>query len=60
MALAKTHKPRKKCGFTGCGKSQFEAAFSSTPAGAGFAGLIINAQPRVAVLLKFFRSLFSR
>jgi len=49
-------------GFTGCGKSQFEAAFSSTGtlACAGFAALIIDAQPRVAVLLDFFRNLFSR
>jgi len=46
----------------GCGKSQFKATFSSTGtlACAGFAALIIDAQPRVAVLLDFFRSLFSR
>src|SRR5216683_6539179 len=49
-------------GFTGGGKIQFKAAFSSTGtlARAGFAALIIDAQPRVAVLLDFFRNLFSR
>src|SRR5260370_26691318 len=49
-------------GSTGCGKSQFKPAFGSTGflACAGFAALIIDAQPRVAVLLDFFRSLFSR
>jgi hypothetical protein len=43
----------------GCGKSQFKAVFSSTGAlaCAGFAALIIDAQPRVAVLPDFFRSL---
>src|SRR5260370_27875434 len=48
-------------GSTGCGKSQFKPAFGSTGflACAGFAALIIDAQPRVAVLLDFFRSLFS-
>jgi hypothetical protein len=40
-------------------KNQFEAGFSSTGtlACAGFAALIIDAQPRVAVLLDSFRSL---
>jgi hypothetical protein len=49
-------------GFTCCGKSQFKAAFSGTGtlACAGFAAVIIDAQPRVAVLLNFFRSHFSR
>jgi hypothetical protein len=49
-------------GFTGCGKSQFNAAFSSTGtlACAGFAACITEAQPRVAVLPNFFRNLFSR
>jgi hypothetical protein len=51
-----------QAGFTGRGKSQFKAAFSSTGtlACAGFAALIIDTQPRVAVLLDFFRSPFSR
>src|SRR6266849_622434 len=49
-------------GLAGCGKSQFEAAFNSTGtlACAGFAALIIDAQPRVAVLLDFFRNLLSQ
>jgi hypothetical protein len=47
-------------GLTGCEKSRFRAAFSSTPACAGFAALIIDAQPRVAVLLELFRSRFTR
>jgi len=49
-------------GFTGRGKSQLKAAFSSTGtlACAGFAALIVDAQPRVAVLLDFFHKLFSR
>jgi hypothetical protein len=48
--------------FAGYGKSQFKAAFSSTGtlACAGFAAFFIDAQPRVAVLLNFSRSLFSR
>jgi hypothetical protein len=39
-----------------------KAAFSSTGtlACAGFAALTIDAQPRVAVLLDFFRDLFRR
>jgi len=43
-------------GLTACGKSQFKVAFSSTGtlAYAGFAPIIIDAQPRVAVLLDFF------
>jgi hypothetical protein len=42
--------------------SQIKAAFSSTGtlACAGFDALTINAQPRVAVLLDFIRSLFNR
>ena len=46
-------------GLTACGKSQFKAAFSSTGtlACAGFAALIIDAQPGVAVLPDFFRNL---
>jgi hypothetical protein len=48
--------------FSRCGKSQFKAAFSSTGtlACAVFAAFSIEAQPRVAVLLNFFCSLFSR
>jgi hypothetical protein len=62
VALATKEGLQNKCGFTGCGNSQFEAAFSSTGtlACAGFAAFIIEGQPRVAVLLSFFRSLFSR
>ena len=49
-------------GFTGRGKSQLKAALSGTGtlAWAGFAALIVDAQPRVAVLLDFLRNLFSR
>jgi hypothetical protein len=48
--------------FTGCGKSRFRTGFSSTGilACAEFAALTFNAQPRMAVLLDFFRNLFSR
>jgi hypothetical protein len=40
--------------------SEFRFSSTGTLACAGFAALIIDAQPRVGVLLDFFRSLFSR
>ena len=48
-------------GLTGCRKIQIEAAFSSTAtlSCAGFAALIIDAKPRVPVLLDIFRNLFT-
>jgi hypothetical protein len=46
----------------GLRKKSIQSGFSSTGtlACAGFAALTIDAQPRVAVLLDFFRNLFSR